>query len=172
MVIKGGRVYMMFNIKKAKGQGALEYLLLIGGAVLIAVIVIALLVGMGSSSRQSAQTQGSNASNILGAPQAASIVSVTPTFDCNTSSTATPVLVTFQTATTGGSNTLTLYNYNAGTGAYTSIGTSTTTSGTGPYTMTATMTITANTCGTTRYAKITTVKNGSTVKSEEYPFVW
>ena len=39
---------MKFN---KKGQGALEYLLLIGGAVLIAVIVIALLVGMGSSSR-------------------------------------------------------------------------------------------------------------------------
>ncbi|MDD4662881.1 MAG: class III signal peptide-containing protein, partial [Candidatus ainarchaeum sp.] len=30
--------------KNRKGQGALEYLLLIGGAVLIAVIVIALLV--------------------------------------------------------------------------------------------------------------------------------
>lgn len=45
---------MKFN---NKGQGALEYLLLIGGAVLIAVIVIALLVGMGSSSRETAQGQ-------------------------------------------------------------------------------------------------------------------
>lgn len=43
---------MKFN---KKGQGALEYLLLIGGAVLIAVIVIALLVGMGSSSKQGVQ---------------------------------------------------------------------------------------------------------------------
>ena len=32
-----------------KGQGALEYLLLIGGAVLIAVIVITLLLGIGQS---------------------------------------------------------------------------------------------------------------------------
>jgi len=32
-----------------KGQGALEYLLLIGGAILVAVIVIALIVGLGSS---------------------------------------------------------------------------------------------------------------------------
>ena len=43
---------MKFN---KKGQGALEYLLLIGGAVLIAVIVIALLVGMGSSSRSNTE---------------------------------------------------------------------------------------------------------------------
>jgi uncharacterized protein (UPF0333 family) len=33
-----------------KAQGALEYLLLIGGAVLIAVIVIALLTGIGGGS--------------------------------------------------------------------------------------------------------------------------
>lgn len=30
-----------------KGQGALEYLLLIGGAVLVAVVVIVLILGMG-----------------------------------------------------------------------------------------------------------------------------
>ena len=34
-----------------KGQGALEYLLLIGGAVLIAVIVITLLLGLGGTSQ-------------------------------------------------------------------------------------------------------------------------
>lgn len=50
---------MKFN---KKGQGALEYLLLIGGAVLIAVIVIALLVGMGSSGRQTTQ-QNANTTN-------------------------------------------------------------------------------------------------------------
>ena len=32
-----------------KGQGALEYLLLIGGAILVAVIVIALIVGLGGT---------------------------------------------------------------------------------------------------------------------------
>lgn len=52
---------MKFN---KKGQGALEYLLLIGGAVLIAVIVIALLVGMGSSSRSNTEK---NANDLTGA---------------------------------------------------------------------------------------------------------
>lgn len=52
---------MKFN---KKGQGALEYLLLIGGAVLIAVIVIALLVGMGSSSRANTEK---NANDLTGA---------------------------------------------------------------------------------------------------------
>ena len=32
-----------------KGQGALEYLLLIGGAIVVAVIVVTLLLGVGSS---------------------------------------------------------------------------------------------------------------------------
>ncbi|MFH1224476.1 MAG: class III signal peptide-containing protein [Candidatus Diapherotrites archaeon] len=32
-----------------KGQGALEYLLLIGGAVLVAVVVIVLILGLGHS---------------------------------------------------------------------------------------------------------------------------
>lgn len=35
---------------KGKGQGALEYLLLIGGAILVAVIVISIIVGLGSGS--------------------------------------------------------------------------------------------------------------------------
>ncbi|HZX34486.1 MAG TPA: class III signal peptide-containing protein [archaeon] len=45
-----------------KGQGALEYLLLIGGAVLIAVIVITLLLGVGGSSEE--QTGVSTASSL------------------------------------------------------------------------------------------------------------
>jgi uncharacterized protein (UPF0333 family) len=53
---------MKFN---KKGQGALEYLLLIGGAVLIAVIVIALLVGMGSSGRQSTQENATTTTEIV-----------------------------------------------------------------------------------------------------------
>jgi len=63
-------------MKKNKGQGALEYLLLIGGAVLIAVIVIALLVGMGGQSRETANTQAENAQQSLDMPQPASIVNV------------------------------------------------------------------------------------------------
>jgi hypothetical protein len=62
--------------KNKKGQGALEYLLLIGGAVLIAVIVIALLVGMGGQSRETANTQAENAQQSLDMPQPASIVGV------------------------------------------------------------------------------------------------
>ncbi|HOW29133.1 MAG TPA: class III signal peptide-containing protein [archaeon] len=49
---------MKFN---KKGQGALEYLLLIGGAVLIAVIVIALLVGMGSQNSENSKTRNEEA---------------------------------------------------------------------------------------------------------------
>ena len=39
-----------------KAQGALEYLLLIGGAVLIAAVVIALLAGLGTSGKTEAGT--------------------------------------------------------------------------------------------------------------------
>lgn len=49
---------MKFN---KKGQGALEYLLLIGGAVLIAVIVIALLISMGSRNAEKAAEQSEGA---------------------------------------------------------------------------------------------------------------
>jgi hypothetical protein len=62
--------------KKFKGQGALEYLLLIGGAVLIAVIVIALLVGMGGQSRDTAQEQADRAQQAADVPQPAQIVAV------------------------------------------------------------------------------------------------
>jgi hypothetical protein len=65
----------MFKLKD-KAQGALEYLLLIGGAVLIAVIVIALLVGMGGQSRDTAQNQATQAQQSLEQPQPASIVSI------------------------------------------------------------------------------------------------
>jgi len=65
-------------MKKIKGQGALEYLLLIGGAVLIAVIVIALLVGMGGQSRDTAINQATKAQQALDQPQAPSIVSIVP----------------------------------------------------------------------------------------------
>jgi hypothetical protein len=62
------------NFKKA--QGALEYLLILGAAVLISVIVIALLVGMGGQSRDTAQNQATQSQKVLEQPQPASIISV------------------------------------------------------------------------------------------------
>ena len=44
-----------------KGQGALEYLLLIGGAILVAVIVISILVGLGSGGGVEATRAAANA---------------------------------------------------------------------------------------------------------------
>lgn len=70
--------------KKLRGQGALEYLLLIGGAVLIAVIVIALLVGMGGQSRDTAQEQADKAAQATDVPQPAQIISINANYDdCN-----------------------------------------------------------------------------------------
>jgi len=47
----------MALINEEKGQGALEYLLLIGGAVLVAVIVISLLLSLTGQAKQEAQSQ-------------------------------------------------------------------------------------------------------------------
>ncbi|MFA5745337.1 MAG: class III signal peptide-containing protein [archaeon] len=63
---------MKFN----KGQGALEYLLLIGGAVLIAVIVIALLVGMGGQNKSNVETQARKATDVLSTPTPPTLTSV------------------------------------------------------------------------------------------------
>jgi uncharacterized protein (UPF0333 family) len=68
---------MKFN---KKGQGALEYLLLIGGAVLIAVIVIALLVGMGSSSNKDTAEGGERISSAIAGT---AVGSVLQSADCN-----------------------------------------------------------------------------------------
>ena len=77
----------MFKRRK-KAQGALEYLLLIGGAVLIAVIVIALLVGMGGQSRDSAKKQADKANATMTQPTAAQITQVTSKYnDCNSEKT-------------------------------------------------------------------------------------
>ncbi|HOW29132.1 MAG TPA: class III signal peptide-containing protein [archaeon] len=64
---------MKFN---KKGQGALEYLLLIGGAVLIAVIVIALLVGMGSQNSENSKTRNEEAINATNVPTPSVVNSV------------------------------------------------------------------------------------------------
>jgi hypothetical protein len=96
--------------KKKKAQGALEYLLLIGGAVLIAVIVIALLVGMGGQSRDTAQNQATQAQQALEQPQAASIVSLTPV-NCNSTLDDANLTVGWQALGEGGTHKFKLYDH-------------------------------------------------------------
>jgi len=96
-------------MRKIKGQGALEYLLLIGGAVLIAVIVIALLVGMGGQSREAAQDQATKAQQSLDQPQAATIISIVPIDNCTTSD--GNVIVNWSKVGEGGVYTLRVFDY-------------------------------------------------------------
>jgi uncharacterized protein (UPF0333 family) len=79
---------MKFN---KKGQGALEYLLLIGGAVLIAVIVIALLVGMGSENATTARERNTEALEAIDTPIPSTISNVTCTGDNSAIISWTPV---------------------------------------------------------------------------------
>lgn len=51
--------------KKNKAQGALEYLLIIGGAILLAAIVIAVLINMTTKSKTTANDQFDNFNNVL-----------------------------------------------------------------------------------------------------------
>ena len=80
---------MKFN---KKGQGALEYLLLIGGAVLIAVIVIALLVGMGSENATTARDRNKEALEAIDTPIPSTISNVTCNTDGNAIVSWTPVV--------------------------------------------------------------------------------
>lgn len=69
----------------SKGQGALEYLLLIGGAVLVAVVVIVLLLGLGKSTggevNEIVQTGITNMQDAAGTGGTASDDSVSKTYD-------------------------------------------------------------------------------------------
>ncbi len=67
----------MKNVSKQKGQGGLEYLLLIGGAVLIAVIVIALLVGMGSENSAAAKNRNAQLMESTDTPIPSTISKIT-----------------------------------------------------------------------------------------------
>ncbi len=96
-------------MKKIKGQGALEYLLLIGGAVLIAVIVIALLVGMGGQSRDTAIDQATKAQQALDQPQAPSIISIVP--DTCTANVDGNITVNWSKVGEGGTYMLYVYDY-------------------------------------------------------------
>jgi len=64
------------NLKK--GQGSLEYLLIIGGAVLIAIIVLALVVGVGGHGRTDAKEQTQNSQVALDSSTATTILNVYP----------------------------------------------------------------------------------------------
>ncbi|HLC92198.1 MAG TPA: class III signal peptide-containing protein [archaeon] len=61
-----------------KGQGALEYLLLIGGAIVVAVVVVTLLLNLGSTGGANA---GSSSMGSIGAQYAATAGNSPPT--CN-----------------------------------------------------------------------------------------
>jgi len=56
---------MFKNYKKTKAQGALEYLMLIGGALLIAVVVILLISSTSRNSTNQAKTNSNNLSKLI-----------------------------------------------------------------------------------------------------------
>jgi len=162
-------------MRKIKGQGALEYLLLIGGAVLIAVIVIALLVGMGGQSRETAQDQATKASKTLDQPQPATIVSITPgtAAACNAAKAAAPISMNWQKLGQGGIYTVKVYDYTdnpiAVSGAVPATGFDITTSAS-PTALT--INIGAGSCNDTYWAEITTEKNGQKVTSTRAKWNW
>jgi len=52
-------------IKDLKGQGAIEYLLIIAGAILLAAVVLAVLTGVGKSSKSDVNSSQSSYSDTL-----------------------------------------------------------------------------------------------------------
>jgi len=165
-------------MNKKKGQGALEYLLLIGGAVLIAVIVIALLVGMGGQSRETAQDQATKASKTLDQPQPASIVSVTPdnsaAFACGDGA-GGYVTFNWQKLSEGGTYTIKVYDYsNAEETTQFTVGGTDVTLDNNSATATTYVFFTdpAEKCENTYWLEITTTKNGQSVKSTRMKFNW
>jgi len=166
-------------MKKIKGQGALEYLLLIGGAVLIAVIVIALLVGMGGQSRETAQDQATKASKTLDQPQPATIVSILPVTTITTPSGANcgsvPITgrinMNWQKLSEGGTYSIKVYNYN-------NVAMDVNNASTTGFAVTASpsylqVTLPAgSSCNDSYWAEIATTKNGQTVTSTRMKFNW
>ena len=165
-------------LKKEKGQGALEYLLLIGGAVLIAVIVIALLVGMGGQSRDSAQEQADRAQQASDIPQPAQIIHIeTNIQQCRSlENLASPfdINLIWRPVGDGGEYTFFIYS-NTNELLH------------GPRTLnpnefteniTALNSVIGNilndnyNCGDSFYAQIKTEKNNQKVRSQRYRFSW
>jgi len=155
--------------KKKKGQGALEYLLLIGGAVLIAVIVIALLVGMGSQSRDTAQDQANRVQQATDVPQPAQIVSVVAKYnDCT--STEGKITVSWRSLGSGGSNEMVVLNSN---GTELNIdGSTSKVLNPNQLTFQATVDKSSGECGDSYRVKIITEKNNQEVESSAYRFSW
>jgi uncharacterized protein (UPF0333 family) len=66
----------MDSIENKKAQGALEYLLLIGGALLIAVVVFLLISNLGGSNQDSSRALSVEAQTILDFSQPMEIVKI------------------------------------------------------------------------------------------------
>jgi hypothetical protein len=179
--------------QKFKGQGALEYLLLIGGAVLIAVIVIALLVGMGGQSRDTAQEQADRAQQAADVPQPAQIVSIQADYsDCDTAvfgagppvDGVSDIELSWRPLGEGGSHKLFITNSNGDDISYRVNPGVTVYNAADPYILrTANLTETVeviltpaapntNKCGDSYYTYIETTKNNQTVTSAKYRFGW
>ena len=155
---------------KKKGQGALEYLLLIGGAVLIAVIVIALLVGMGGQSRDTAQDQANRVQQATDVPQPAQIVSVRAPYDkCN--SDEGQITVSWRPLGEGGSNEMVVLNSN---GEELRLDGGATRLELNPNELTVTLRVNKDggKCGDSYRVKIITEKNNQEVESSAYRFSW
>lgn len=164
--------------RKYKGQGALEYLLLIGGAVLIAVIVIALLVGMGGQSRDAAQEQADRAQQAADVPQPAQIVSVdSPRNGCIADNTVAPVTFTWRPIGEGGVYSLSVTDSAGNDLNVTGLGAGFDADDLDPTDTTA-IAITVDisggalNCGDSYYLQIETTKNQQTVRSQRYRFSW
>jgi hypothetical protein len=158
--------------KKFKGQGALEYLLLIGGAVLIAVIVIALLVGMGGQSRDTAQEQADRAQQAADVPQPAQIVSVERDTSICLANPAniTGTVVNWRALGEGGEHILYITNNSGTVELYDAI--LDPTNNTHPIPRLDITVHNAGDCGDSFYAYITTTKNNQTVTSAKFRFGW
>jgi hypothetical protein len=174
------------TFKNKKGQGALEYLLLIGGAVLIAVIVIALLVGMGGQSRDTAADAADRAQQAGDVPQPAQVISA----DASRQSCVDAIgdaNITFSWRPLGEGGTHKLYVRDS-SGRDLNI---TSTDGVDPDDLSPTdlaglnidvnllavrngdpIAGTPNRCGDSYYLVITTTKNQQTVTSQAYRFSW
>jgi len=150
-------------MKKIKGQGALEYLLLIGGAVLIAVIVIALLVGMGGQSRDTAINQATKAQQALDQPQAPSIVSIVPGVCAATGA----ITVNWSKIGEGGTYRLHVYDYSG-----TEIGPGYDVTDENSSFDLAGMVLGGKACQDTFWASIETTKNNQTVSSARMNWNW
>jgi uncharacterized protein (UPF0333 family) len=155
--------------KKKKGQGALEYLLLIGGAVLIAVIVIALLVGMGGQSRDTAQDQANRVQQATDVPQPAQIVSVRAPYDeCGDGN----ISVSWRPLGEGGSNEMVVLD---SSNTELQIDDAGTRKVLDPNDLTFNVRVdltSAHECGDSYYVKIITEKNNQEVTSSAYQFSW